>query len=793
MNGSFTAARGVVWLLDGLDAEPRPVELRLGSVPAGRAPRLISADDHVGSLSVDATGRASAVEVRGTVHWLTHRDGPALALSVTPGTARARLPEVLGRDGQVVWVTDADGEDALEVGSAAADGAPQAPRRLAAGAIGQVSSLAAAPDGSKVAVAARDGHLRVVEVASGAVSELAASDNGEVTGLAWSTDSAWLAWSHPDSQPLRRLRLARVAGQAPAQVTDVTDGRFTDTEPVFTIDGKYLAFLSKRSFDPVYDAHFFDLAFPFGARPYLIPLAAATLSPFGPQPGGRSIGDPDDESDDSAGSGDGGSDSASGGQGDGDAAEKDGRAEGGGKGRKAPAPVAVDLAGLADRIAALPVPESRYSSLRAVKGGLAWLCEPLTGALGEGGARPGDSGPRPALQRFDFARQSVTVLEEDVDWFEASGDGTRLVVSDDDSLDVLPADRKADSDNPDDRVSIDASRARFLADPAALWQHAFAEAGRLIRHDFWVPDLAGVDWDAVLAQYRPRLDQVASSEEFADVLYETLGELGTSHAYVLPAPRDNGSARQHRGRPARRRPGARRRGPLGRAPDRPRRDVRPAGPVPAQRARRPGPAGRPAAGRRRPPGGGRRPRPAAGRLGGQAGRADRDQPGNRRHPASRGGAAGQRAAAALPGLGGQPAGRGPGAWPRPDRLPARAGHGQRGLGRLPPRPARRDDPRRAHRRRPRQPRRAHLPARDREAGPAGHRLGDAQEPAPDVVSASTPRAGRWSRWPTSSPARTATSSPGASARSGWARWSGPGPGAAWSASTGGTSWSTAPG
>ena len=42
------------------------VELGSASVPAGRAPRLISADDHVGSLSVDATGRASAVEVRGT-------------------------------------------------------------------------------------------------------------------------------------------------------------------------------------------------------------------------------------------------------------------------------------------------------------------------------------------------------------------------------------------------------------------------------------------------------------------------------------------------------------------------------------------------------------------------------------------------------------------------------------------------------------------------------------------------------------------------------------------------------
>ena len=69
---------GEIWLLDDLDApEPRRLEITLGSPAAGRAPRLISAEDHLGDLSCDTTGRASAVEVRGTVHWLTHRDGPA--------------------------------------------------------------------------------------------------------------------------------------------------------------------------------------------------------------------------------------------------------------------------------------------------------------------------------------------------------------------------------------------------------------------------------------------------------------------------------------------------------------------------------------------------------------------------------------------------------------------------------------------------------------------------------------------------------------------------------------------
>ena len=84
----------------------------------------------------------------------------------------------------------------------------------------------------------------------------------------------------------------------------MTDGRFVDSEPVFTADGKYLAFLSARIFDPVYDAHFFDLSFPFGSRPYLVPLAADTPSPFAPLPQGRPVGNgPDKNGDQNGGKG----------------------------------------------------------------------------------------------------------------------------------------------------------------------------------------------------------------------------------------------------------------------------------------------------------------------------------------------------------------------------------------------------------------------------------------------------------------------------------------------------------
>jgi len=495
---------GDIWILDGPDAPgPRQLEVTLGSPAAARAPRLVSAEDHLGSLDCDPTGQASVIEVRGTVHWLTHKDGPARALHVDPA-ARARLPRVLGDTGQVIWVTDAAGADALEIASADGSGEPGT-RVIAEGLVGRVMGLTAAPDGSAVAAAVHDGRLLVVDVASGQVTELAASDDGVVEGLSWSPDSAWLAWTQPSPQPLRRVRMARVADR---EIVDVTDGRFADSDPVFTPDGLYLAFLSRRSFDPVYDAQTFDLSFPFGSRPYLVPLAAQTPSPFGPLPGGRPLGE--DEGKDKS-----------------DSPER--------------TAVSVDPEGLPGRVVGVPVIEARYAGLRAVKGGLAWLREPVAGVLGEGVAGPEDETPRPVLERFDLRKREVTELVGELDWFDVSGDGTRLVVKDQGDLRVLPAEHKEDHGSAES-VTVDLSRARFQADPAALWQHAFAEAGRLMRRDFWTPDMSRVDWDAVLEEYRPLLDRVRGEDDFTDLMWEVVAELGTSHCYIGKAGA-NGSSR----------------------------------------------------------------------------------------------------------------------------------------------------------------------------------------------------------------------------------------------------------
>ncbi|MEU1510642.1 S41 family peptidase [Streptomyces sp. NPDC005811] len=505
------ASAGELWLLDDLDgAEPRRLDIRLGGQRTDRRPHPVTAARWLGGAAPDHTARGSAVEVRGAVHWVTHRSGPARALAAQPGV-RARLPRTFRTEGEewVVWVTDAEGEDALEFAPATGAVPGATPRRLAAGRLGRVLELAMAPDGGRAAVATHDGRLLLVERESGEVREVDRSADGEVSDLVFSPDSGWLAWSHPGPPPLAQLKLANVTDLS---VTEATPLRFRDYAPAFTLDGKHLAFLSTRAFDPVYDEHVFDLAFPAGARPHLITLAATTPSPFGPQRHGRPFDAPDkDETPDSEGT---------------------------------PA-TRIDLEGLADRIVPFPVEAGRYSSLAAAKDGVLWLRHPVRGVLGASRATPDDPDPRTELERYDLVQQRIEHLAADADGFEVSGDGKRLLLRTDGKLKVVPSDRRASGDEDSDtNITVDLGRIRQTVDPAAEWRQMYDETGRIMRDNFWLADLGGLDWDAVLDRYRPLLDRVATHDDLVDVLWEVHGELGTSHAYVSPRGGHGRGARQ---------------------------------------------------------------------------------------------------------------------------------------------------------------------------------------------------------------------------------------------------------
>ena len=493
---------GDIWRLDDLaaDSQARRLDIALTGSRPGRAPFALQVGKHLGHYTVDRTGRASAIEVRGNVVWLTSKNGPARVVAAEAGV-RHRLPVILpseAGDG-VAYVTSHDGADGLEI--AGPDGRR---RRFGAGRFGRVLELVASPDGRTLALATHDGRVIVVDAATEDEKVLAEDPDGEASGLTWSPDSAWLAFAA--STPVDEISSIQLIEPATGRRAAVTGTRFADTAPAFSLDGKYLAFLSVRTFDPVYDTQAFDLSFAVGSRPYLVTLAAATRSPFDPDLAGRPIEAP--------------------------GAEDDGPA------------VPIELDGIADRVVPFPIRAGRYADLRAVKGGFVWTEAPVAGELGE--SRQPEDDIRPSLQRWDLALGQQLELSPHLDAVQVSGDGSRLLLRDKDKLLLVPS-GKAPSEKagngsggngsgggPDDKVTVDLSRIRLTVDPPAEWAQMLDETARLMRDHYWAPDMSGVDWDAAVDRYRPLIDRLGSRDDLSDLLWEVNGETGSSHAYESP-------------------------------------------------------------------------------------------------------------------------------------------------------------------------------------------------------------------------------------------------------------------
>ncbi|MHA7276176.1 S41 family peptidase [Arthrobacter sp. HLT1-21] len=572
---------GSLWLMTSHDAEPVKVDISLGSASTGRRPQPLNVVRHLTAVTPVASGVASVVESHGTLHWLTHRDGPSRVVEATAGV-RARLGRPLGVD-RVAYIADRDGEEALFIsnvfeprvhpgpvggsqpgGVRAAARGPGSPihgepvlpapvpavstpddpaqpvpdAHLGSGpdssregerqsapaedivvaqdsAVGagvsrwafdgpfRTSNLTTSPDGTRVAVAGEKGEILVLEVATGALFTLASTHHGAVDDLAFSPDSRWLTWAEPVTGEGARTRVRMAQAESGAEVLDVTDGRFRDHSPVFTRDGRFLAFLSDRSFDPVYDTHRFDLSFPVSTKPYLVALAADTPSPFGPSVHPAGSASPSTTSTSSA-----------------DADETN-------------QPVVVDPDRLAERIIAVPVPQGGYEGLRAVDGALLWTAMDRVGVTGDGRATTTAKDPAKRLERFDLAKRDTETLVAEVDSFEVSGDGAKAVLIHAGKVTAVPTRGKVDKESPD-FVEVDLGRIRVLLDPVSVWRQAFDETWRLQRDFFWAEDMGGLDWPAIRDRYRPLVERLGSHDDLVDVLWEVQGELGTSHAYVTP-------------------------------------------------------------------------------------------------------------------------------------------------------------------------------------------------------------------------------------------------------------------
>ena len=417
------------------------------------------------------------------------------------------------RDGAALAVlSDEGGEEALEVYST--DDMTRT-KRLDRADIGRAIEMAMSPTDHRVAIANHRNELIHVDLKTSRSKVLDTGVAGRIADVVWSPDGRYVAYSCPTNTVTRSIRICETGT---GTVTQVTRPEFFDTDPSFDPEGRYLYFISYRVFDPVPDSLFFSYGFPRSSRPHLVTLKADEPSPFVPKP--RGFGGPTKPGE--SGEPDG---------------EKNDTARSTAKSGEKPKPLEIDVEGITDRVIAFPMPEGRYMQVVGIRGKVLFTSFPISGALGDDIFEASEE-PKGKIDSYDLKELKLETIVGGTNGFRVSADGSTLVYQAARKLRALRAGEKPkpkpEEEGPGRRTGwIDLSRIRVSVDPSSEYRQMFREAWRFQREHFWVADMSGVDWKKIHDRYRPLVEKVASRYEFSDLMWEMLGELGTSHAYEM--------------------------------------------------------------------------------------------------------------------------------------------------------------------------------------------------------------------------------------------------------------------
>lgn len=474
--------------LDTQGCRKLDIQLRAGGF--GRLRRFVAGGSYLDSYDLHPKGKALTCTVRGKALAFYPHEQPVYRLGEAQGV-RYRLATWLHDGERVVVVSDALGEERLEVYPWKGGDPQVVPAQEN---LGRALHLEACPTEPVLALTNHRYELWLVHLETGECACIERNLHDRIAGMSWSACGTYLAYSSPNTKLTSALKLLHRESREPATITE---GLFRDVMPAFDPQGRYLYFLSLRSFNPVWDNMFFEMSFPMGMRPHLVTLQKDLLNPFEHNPG---------------------------------AARDD--ADRKGKSKNKPATLQVDFEGIRDRIVAFPVDEGRYGRIVGCGDTVLFSFYPVEGTIEPDDATPSKGSG--TLISFDMRSFEEKELYFRISSFAASADGKWACYRSGQKLRVVSLDKKPDSgeDNPGRKTGwLAPTRLRVSIEPRAEWRQMAREAWRLMREHFWDPGMSGYDWEAIFQRYQPLLERVGCRSELSDWMWELQGELGTSHAY----------------------------------------------------------------------------------------------------------------------------------------------------------------------------------------------------------------------------------------------------------------------
>ena len=479
-------AGGKIQLLDLATEQVREIAIDIVSDQMTLKTHKESVEKYLQNATIAPDGNRVLVEARGDVFSLPAEEGFTQDLTRTPGFAE-RNPAWSPDGKYIAYWSDKSGEYELTLRDLTSGNIEEQVTHLGPG---FRYDLYWSADSKKIAFVDQTMHINVFDLTTktnNAIDQDPSLFEGGLRGwrCSWSSDGRWMAYSKTMDNGNGAVMIYDTKDK---KLTQATSGFYSDLNPTFDREGKYLYLITNRSFNPVYSD--FDNTWIY---PNATELAVVTLRPEVKSPlaaANDTVAVTKDKKDEK----------------ETDKADKEAKDE----------TVTIEFEGFERRIIILPPEAGNMGNLAAADGKIIYMRYPNSGSDGE------DS----ELMFFDLKEKESKTIMKNVNGYELSADGKKLLVRQGRNLGVVGvgSDQKMDK-------QLALNKMEMTIDPKAEWQQIFNDTWRFERDFFYDKNMHGVDWVAMRKQYGDMIQYAVTRNDVNFLLGELIAELNASHTY----------------------------------------------------------------------------------------------------------------------------------------------------------------------------------------------------------------------------------------------------------------------
>ena len=489
-------ARGKLFLLDLKTETQTQVDINLVTDQITLKPHKTSVSSLAQNAEISPKGKRALFEARGEVFSVPAEHGVIRNLTTSPGVAE-RFPAWSPDGKHIAYWSDRSGEYELTICSAN-DGSKE--QKLTTYGPGYRYQIYWSPDSHKIAFIDKSMTIYIYNTETQKtikVDQGLWKYEGSLRNFkpGWSPDSRWLAYSRGEANRNDNIYIYDTKNNKQYQVTS---SYYSDFQPVFDPEGKYLYFLSNRTFRPIYGDT--DNSFLYANTTNIVAVSLKSDIPslLAPRNDEEELKKEETKEKEK------------------EKKQKEDKDKEKEPDKKETKPVEITIEDFEKRLVVLPPKPGNYNNIQAIEGKILYQRFPRTGSGEE--ANP--------LVYYDLKEREEKTVIGDVDGYRLSADGKKLLVWKKQSSAIIDV-------KPDQKMEkpLRTSELEMMVDPRAEWRQIFTDAWRFSRDFFYDEGMHGVDWEAMRKQYGELLKDAVTRWDVNFVIGELIAELSSSHTY----------------------------------------------------------------------------------------------------------------------------------------------------------------------------------------------------------------------------------------------------------------------